>query len=132
GGEFTSYRADQRGRGLEVAVSVGADPATLLSSVAPLPEGIDELAFAGFLRGAPTRLACARTLTMHVPADAEFVLEGVVKPGERRQEGPFGDHFGHYSHAAPFPVFHLQTITHRKNPIYPASVVGIPPMEDKF
>jgi 4-hydroxy-3-polyprenylbenzoate decarboxylase len=115
-----------------VAVSVGADPATLLASVAPLPEGIDELAFAGFLRGAPTRLARARTLAMRVPADVEFVLEGVVPPRERRPEGPFGDHFGHYSHAAPFPVFHLQAITHRARPIYQASVVGKPPQEDKW
>jgi len=132
GGGFHHHRAEALGEPLEVAVAVGADPATLLASVAPLPEGIDELAFAGFLRGAPTRLACARTLTMHVPADAEFVLEGVVRPGERRQEGPFGDHFGHYSHAAPFPVFHLQAITHRRRPIYQASVVGKPPQEDKF
>ena len=132
GGGFHHHRAEARGEPLEVAVAVGADPATLLASVAPLPEGIDELAFAGFLRGAPTRLACARTLTMHVPCDAEFVLEGVVRPGERRQEGPFGDHFGHYSHAAPFPVFHLQAVTHRRRPIYQASVVGKPPQEDKF
>jgi len=132
GGGFHHHRAEKNGEPLEVAVAVGADPATLLAAIAPLPEGIDELAFAGFLRGAPTRLACARTLTMHVPADAEFVLEGVVRPGERRQEGPFGDHFGHYSHAAPFPVFHLQAVTHRRRPIYQASVVGKPPQEDKF
>ncbi len=132
GGGFHYHRAEALGRGLEVAVAVGADPATLLASVAPLPEGIDEIAFAGFLRGAPTRLARARTLRMDVPADAEFVLEGVVPPGERREEGPFGDHFGHYSHAAPFPVFHLAAITHRRRPIYQASVVGKPPQEDKF
>ena len=132
GGGFHHHRAEQLGRGLEVAVAVGADPATLLASVAPLPEGIDEIAFAGFLRGAPTRLARARTLRMDVLADAEFVLEGVVPPQERRPEGPFGDHFGHYSHAAPFPVFHLQAVTHRRRPIYQASVVGKPPQEDKF
>ncbi|MEK7329267.1 MAG: UbiD family decarboxylase, partial [Candidatus Eisenbacteria bacterium] len=132
GGGFHYHRAEKRGEPLEVAVAVGADPATLLASVAPLPEGIDELAFAGFLRGAPTRLACAQSLAMHVPADAEFVLEGVVPPGERREEGPFGDHFGHYSHAAPFPVFHLKAVTHRARPIYQASVVGKPPQEDKF
>jgi len=132
GGGFHYHRAEQRGEPLEVAVSVGADPATLLASVAPLPEGIDELAFAGFLRGRPTRLARAHALHMAVPADAEFVLEGVVPPAERRQEGPFGDHFGHYSHAAPFPVFHLKAVTHRRRPIYQASVVGKPPQEDKF
>jgi len=132
GGGFHYHAAEKRGEPLEIAVSVGADPATLLASAAPLPEGIDELAFAGFLRGSPTRLARARTLAMRVPADAEFVLEGEVRPGERRQEGPFGDHFGHYSHAAPFPVFHLRDITHRTRPVYQASVVGKPPQEDKF
>jgi 4-hydroxy-3-polyprenylbenzoate decarboxylase len=132
GGGFHHHRAESLGRALEVAVSVGADPATLLASVAPLPEGIDELAFAGFLRGAPTRLARAKTLAMRVPADVEFVLEGVVPPLERHLEGPFGDHFGHYSHAAPFPVFHLRALTHRARPVYQASVVGRPPQEDKF
>jgi 4-hydroxybenzoate decarboxylase subunit C len=132
GGGFHFHAAEKRGEGLEVAVAVGADPATLLSAVAPLPEGIDELAFAGFLRGAPTRLARARRLHMRVPADAEFVIEGVVPPHERRLEGPFGDHFGHYSHAAPFPVFHVTAVTHRRRPVFQASVVGKPPQEDKF
>src|SRR5258708_1428708 len=98
GGGFHFHKAEKRGLGLEVAIAVGADPATLLAGVAPLPEGIDELAFAGFLRGASTRLARAKTLSMSVPADAEFVIEGFVPAGERRMEGPFGDHFGHYSH----------------------------------
>jgi len=132
GGGFHYHESEKRGAPLEVAVAVGADPATLLAAVAPLPEGIDELAFAGFLRGRPTRLARGRALAMPVPADAEFVLEGVVPPGERRDEGPFGDHFGHYSHAAPFPVFHLRAVSHRDRPIYQASVVGKPPQEDKF
>ncbi len=132
GGGFHFHRAETRGEALEVAVAVGADPATLLSAVAPLPEGIDELAFAGFLRGRPTRLARARTLGIGVPADAEFVIEGVVPAGERRSEGPFGDHFGHYSHAAPFPVFHVRRVTHRRAPVFQASVVGKPPQEDKY
>ena len=132
GGGFHYHKAEKRGEALEVAVAVGADPATLLAGVAPLPEGIDELALAGFLRGRPTRLAKARTLNMLVPADAEFVIEGFVPPGERRTEGPFGDHFGHYSHAAPFPVFHVKTVTHRRQPIFQASVVGKPPQEDKY
>ena len=133
GGGFHHHRAEKRDQALEVAVAIGADPCTLLSAVAPLPEGIDELAFAGFLRGAPTRLAKARSLSMEVLADAEFVLEGVVPPRERRDEGPFGDHFGHYSHPAPFPVFHLNALTRRRDrPIYQASVVGKPPQEDKF
>src|SRR5207247_5546601 len=126
GGGFHYHAAERSGQSLEVAVHVGADPATLLAAVAPLPEGIDELAFAGFLRGRPTRLARGRALAMPVPADAEFVLEGVVPPGERRDEGPFGDHFGHYSHAAPFPVFHLRAVSHRDRPIYQARVVASP------
>src|SRR5205085_2325078 len=87
---------------------------------------------AGFLRRAPTRLTRARTLDMDVLADAEFVIEGFVPAHERRQEGPFGDHFGHYSHAAPFPVFHVRTVTHRRRPVFQASIVGKPPQEDKF
>src|SRR5438046_8779881 len=89
---FHYAAAEKKGKGLDVAVAVGADPATLLASVAPLPEGIDELAFAGYLRGAPTRWTRARTLEMDVLADAEFVIEGMVPAGERRSEGPFGDH----------------------------------------
>ena len=132
GGGFHYHAAEQRDEALEVAVAVGADPATLLASVAPLPEGVDELAFAGFLRGSPTRLAPATRLRMGVPADAEFVIEGIVQAGERRLEGPFGDHFGHYSHAADFPVFHVRNVTHRARPVFQASVVGKPPQEDKF
>ena len=132
GGGFHFHKAEARGEALAVAVAVGADPATLLSAVAPLPEGIDELAFAGFLRGAPTRLTRAKTSNMLVPADAEFVIEGLVPAGERRTEGPFGDHFGHYSHAAPFPVFHVRAVTHRARPVFQASVVGKPPQEDKW
>jgi menaquinone biosynthesis decarboxylase len=132
GGGFHYHVAECAHQPLEVAVAVGADPATLLAAVAPLPEGIDELAFAGFLRGSPTRLAAAKTLRMAVPADAEFVIEGMVPPGERHAEGPFGDHFGHYSHAAPFPVFRVSAVTHRARPVFQASVVGKPPQEDKF
>ncbi len=130
GGGFHFHQAEKRGVALEVAVAVGADPATLLAAVAPLPEGIDELAFAGFLRGRRTRIARARSLAMWVPADAEFVIEGLVPAGERRLEGPFGDHFGHYSHAADFPVFHVRSVTHRERPVFQASIVGKPPQED--
>jgi 4-hydroxy-3-polyprenylbenzoate decarboxylase len=131
GGGFHYHKAESRGEALPVAVIVGADPAILLASVAPLPEAIDELAFAGFLRGAPTELARARTIPLDIPARAEFVLEGEVRPGEREPEGPFGDHFGHYSHQAPYPVFRVRAITHRRNPIFVASMVGKPPQEDK-
>src|SRR5262249_36049384 len=131
GGGLHFHVAEQRGNALPVAVAVGADPATLLSAVAPLPEGIDEIAFAGFLRGAPTRLARARTSDLWGPAEAGLAIEGPVPAGERRMEGPFGDHFGHYSHAAPFPVFHVNTVTCRHSPVFQASVVGKPPQEDK-
>ena len=132
GGGFHYFHADKLNRSLELAVALGTDPAFLLATIAALPEGIDEAMFAGFLRKKRTELALGRTVSINVPANAEFILEGVVRPTERRKEGPFGDHFGHYSPASEFPVFHLSAITHRKDPIYPATVVGIPPMEDKF
>ncbi len=118
-------------RPMPVAVALGGDPISTLASILPLPENMDELAFAGFLRGKRVPVV---TLSngVRVPAAADFILEGFVPPGERRTEGPFGDHFGHYSHAAPYPVFHIQKVHRRKNPIYPATVVGIPPQEDKF
>lgn len=132
GGGFHYHRAEQLGKNLEVAVALGTDPALLLATVAALPEGIDEVMFAAFLRGASIPMARGKHISIAVPAQAEFVLEGIVPKNERRMEGPFGDHFGHYSNAAMFPVFHIKTVTHRRNPVYPATVVGIPPMEDKF
>ena len=132
GGGFHYYRAEKLGRPLELAVALGTDPALLLATVAPLPENIDEAMFAGFLRGRRTDFVRGKSISIAVPANAEFVLEGIVQPGERRMEGPFGDHFGHYSHAAEFPVFHLSAITRRRDAVYPATVVGIPPMEDTF
>jgi len=132
GGGFHYYQADKINKPLELAVALGTDPALLLATIAPLPEGIDEAMFAGFLRRKGTQLVGGRSVSISVPANAEFILEGFVAPKERRSEGPFGDHFGHYSAAAEFPVFHVTAITRRKNPIYPAAVVGIPPMEDKF
>jgi menaquinone biosynthesis decarboxylase len=132
GGGFHFYQAEKLGRPLELAVALGTDPALLLATVAPLPENIDEAMFAGFLRRKRTPFVKGKSISIRVPAGAEFILEGVVPPKERRMEGPFGDHFGHYSHAAEFPVFRLSRITHRKNPVYPATVVGIPPMEDRF
>ncbi|HEX6107531.1 MAG TPA: UbiD family decarboxylase [Gemmatimonadales bacterium] len=132
GGRGHHYEAERRGVPLEAAVVLGGDPILMLAAILPLPEDVDELAFAGFLRGAPTRMVQARSIGLEVPANAEFILEGVVPPGERRPEGPFGDHFGHYSEAADFPVFRVRRVTHRARPLYPASVVGKPPQEDKF
>lgn len=131
GGGFHYHEAEKRGQALPLAVVLGADPITMMTGVLPLPEDLDELAFAGFLRGKPTR-TLRLSNGVEVPADAEIVLEGEVPAGERRTEGPFGDHFGHYSHAAPFPVFHIKKVHHRKKAVYPAAVVGKPPQEDKF
>jgi 4-hydroxy-3-polyprenylbenzoate decarboxylase len=132
GGGFHYYQAQKLNREFAVAVALGTDPALLLATVAALPEGIDEVMFAGFLRGKPVPMARGKSIQIAVPAHAEFILEGTVPLNETRWEGPFGDHFGHYSHAADFPVFHIKKITHRRNAIYPATVVGKPPMEDKF
>jgi 4-hydroxy-3-polyprenylbenzoate decarboxylase len=124
--------ADKTGAGekMPVAVVIGADPATTFSAAAPLPPGIDELLFAGFLRNAPVEMVPCKTVPLEVPAHAEIVLEGWVDPRELRLEGPFGDHTGFYSMADQYPVFHLTAITHRKNPIYATTIVGPPPMED--
>ncbi|HEY6948814.1 MAG TPA: UbiD family decarboxylase [Gemmatimonadales bacterium] len=132
GGRGHHYEAERLGQALKTAVVLGGDPILMLSAILPLPEDMDELAFAGFLRGSPTRMVRAASMDMLVPAGAEFVLEGEVAPGERRMEGPFGDHFGHYSEAAEFPVFHVRRVTRRRAPLYPASVVGKPPQEDKY
>lgn len=132
GGRAHHYEAEQRGVPLDAAVVLGGDPILMLAAILPLPEDVDELAFAGFLRGAPTRMVRATSIGLEVPANAEFILEGVVPAGERRSEGPFGDHFGHYSEASDFPVFRVRRVTHRRHPLYPATVVGKPPQEDKF
>ncbi|MCG0276042.1 MAG: menaquinone biosynthesis decarboxylase [Thermosediminibacteraceae bacterium] len=120
------------GKKMPVAVALGCDPATIYASTAPLPKGIDEMMFAGFLRKAPLELVKCKTSDIYVPANAEFILEGYVDIDELREEGPFGDHTGYYSIKDFYPVFHLTCITRKKNPIYPATVVGKPPMEDCF
>ncbi len=119
-------------RRLEVAVAIGADPATLFSAACPLPAGLDELMLAGFLRKEPVELVKCKTVDLEVPAEAEIVLEGYVQEGEMRMEGPFGDHTGFYSRAKEFPVFHVTCMTHRRNPVYVTTVVGRPPMEDCY
>ncbi|RMG67148.1 MAG: menaquinone biosynthesis decarboxylase [Nitrospirae bacterium] len=125
-------KAEAMGKRLEVAVAIGADPAVMYSATAPLPEGIDEMLFAGFLRKSPVELVKCETVDLEVPANAEIVLEGYCEPGERRIEGPFGDHTGYYSLQDEFPVFHITCITHRKDALYPATIVGKPPMEDCY
>ena len=119
-----------RGERMPVAVVLGADPATVFSGLAPVPEGISNLVFAGFLRGEPVELVPARSVDLEVPAQAEIVLEGYVDPAERKVEGPFGDHTGYYSAPEPFPVLHVTRITHRTRPIYLTTVTGKPPTED--
>jgi 4-hydroxy-3-polyprenylbenzoate decarboxylase len=125
--------ADAKNNGkIEVAVAIGADPSIVYSATAPLPDNIDEMMFAGFLRKKNVELVKCETVDLFVPAHAEIILEVYVDSKERRTEGPFGDHTGYYSLADEFPVFHIICITHRKNPIYNATVVGIPPMEDAY
>jgi 4-hydroxy-3-polyprenylbenzoate decarboxylase len=124
-------KAGQSAR-MPVAVALGADPATLYSAILPLPPDLDEMMIAGFLRNKPVEMVKCRTVDLEVPAQAEFVLEGYVETGELRREGPFGDHTGFYSLDDDYPVFHVEHVTHRKDPIYAATIVGPPPMEDYY
>jgi 4-hydroxy-3-polyprenylbenzoate decarboxylase len=127
------YRvAERRGERLPVAVAIGADPATIYAATAPLPEDLDEIIFAGFLRQEPVEMVPCVSVPLMVPAASQIVLEGYVEPGERRREGPFGDHTGYYSLPDDYPVFHITTLTRRRQAIYPATIVGQPPMEDCF
>ena len=131
GSHFFREYAKQKRR-MPVAVAIGADPATIYAATAPMPRGIDELLLAGFFRKKGVPMAKCITVDMEVPADAEFVLEGYVDCDERRLEGPFGDHTGYYSLADMYPVFHLTAITRKEKPIYCATLVGPPPMEDCY
>jgi 4-hydroxy-3-polyprenylbenzoate decarboxylase len=117
---------------MEVAVAIGADPATMYSAILPLPPDLDEMMIAGFLRSSPVEMVKCKTVDIEVPANAEIVLEGYVELGELRTEGPFGDHTGFYSLADEYPVFHVTCVTQRKDPIYAATIVGPPPMEDFY
>ncbi|MCF6095337.1 menaquinone biosynthesis decarboxylase [Microaerobacter geothermalis] len=119
-------------RKMEVAVAIGCDPAVIYSATAPLPPDIDEMVFAGFLRKQAVEMVPCKTVDLEVPARAEIVLEGYVDLDELRTEGPFGDHTGYYSLADEYPVFHITAITHRKDPIYAATLVGQPPQEDAY
>ena len=117
---------------IEVAVAIGTDPVLTYAATAPLPRDVDEMVFAGFLRHKSVEMTKCVTVDIEVPATSEIVLEGYVDVNEVRREGPFGDHTGYYSLADDYPVFHIQCVTHRKNPIYPATIVGKPPMEDCY
>ena len=122
----------ERGERMPVAVTIGGDPVYTFAATAPLPDGLDEILFAGFLRRKSVELVRCKTIDLEVPADVDFVLEGYVQPGEMRPEGPFGDHTGFYTAVEDYPVFHLTAITHRRDAIYPTTIVGIPPMEDYY
>ena len=121
-----------KGSRLEVAVAIGTDPATTFAAIVPAPPEVEEFMIAGFLRGKPVEIVQCETIDLQVPAHAEIVLEGYVELGELRSEGPFGDHTGFYTMTDQYPVFHLTCITHRKDPIYAATIVGKPPMEDAW
>ena len=122
----------ERNERMPVAVTLGGDPALSFAATAPLPDGLDEILFAGFLRRKSIEMVKCKTIDLEVPADVDFVLEGYVQPGEMRPEGPFGDHTGYYTAIEDYPVFHLTAITHRKDAVYPTTIVGIPPMEDFY
>ncbi|MCX8118329.1 MAG: menaquinone biosynthesis decarboxylase [Desulfobacterota bacterium] len=132
GGAHHLRVAERRKERLEVAVALGPDPATLYAATAPLPEGMDEFLFAGLLREEPVEMVSGLTVSLEVPAQSQFVIEGYIEPGERRVEGPFGDHTGFYSLPDLYPVIHVTALTHRRDAIYPATIVGIPPMEDAY
>lgn len=127
---FRMYKA--RGQKMPLAIALGGESVLPYAATAPLPPGMEELLFAGFLNGGGIELVKCRTIDLEVPANAEIVIEGYVDPTEELMEGPFGDHTGFYSLAHWYPAFHVTAITHRKDPIYPATIVGKPPMEDYF
>jgi 4-hydroxy-3-polyprenylbenzoate decarboxylase len=123
------YTSSER---MPIAVSLGGDPALTYAATAPLPPFISEVLFAGFLRGKGVNMVRCLTNNIEVPADSEIVIEGWINPEEFHQEGPFGDHTGYYSLAANYPIIHVEAITHRVNPIFPATIVGRPPKEDAY
>lgn len=128
--DFEEFKAARPGQRFPVAVAIGADPATTLAAVTPLPDTISEFQFAGLLRGAKTRIARCLSHDLVVPATSEIVLEGFVEPDEMLDEGPFGDHTGYYNSVEKFPVFTVERITHRAQPIYQATYMGKPPEDE--
>ncbi|BCX88714.1 4-hydroxy-3-polyprenylbenzoate decarboxylase [Methylomarinovum tepidoasis] len=127
--DFADWQKAHPGEPFPVAVALGADPATILGAVTPVPDTLSEYAFAGLLRGGKTEVAKARLSDLQVPASAEIVLEGFIHPGETAPEGPFGDHTGYYNEVETFPVFTIECITQRRNPIYHSTYTGRPPDE---
>lgn len=122
----------EQNRKIEAAIVIGADPSTVFSAVAPVPEGMDKYLFSGITRKRGVKLVKCKTVDLEVPANAEIVLEGYVDPNDLRMEGPFGDHTGYYTPAEPYPTFTLTAITRRRNPVYLTTVVGKPVLEDAY
>ena len=127
--DFREWQQKHPGENFPVSIALGADPATILGAVTPVPDTLSEYAFAGLLRGSKTRVAKSISNDLQVPAGAEIILEGHIAPGETAMEGPFGDHTGYYNEVEEFPVFTVTTITHRKKPIYHSTYTGRPPDE---
>lgn len=127
--DFRDWQLKHPGQPFPIAVALGADPATILGAVTPVPDSLSEYAFAGLLRGEKTEVTACGLHDLQVPASAEFILEGFLYPGETAPEGPFGDHTGYYNEVDDFPVFTVERITHRKNPIYHSTYTGRPPDE---
>ncbi|MDG2176758.1 MAG: 4-hydroxy-3-polyprenylbenzoate decarboxylase [Gammaproteobacteria bacterium] len=127
--DFREWKEKHPGKPFPVSVAIGADPATILATVTPVPDTLSEYAFAGLLRGGKTEVAKSLGNDLQVPASAEFVLEGEIVPDEMAEEGPFGDHTGYYNEVETFPVFTVTRITHRKNPVYHSTYTGRPPDE---
>ncbi len=130
GAEHERVAQEKQKPQIPCAIALGGDPAAMWCASAPMPPNIDEYLLAGYLRGRPVEFVKCITQPIEAPAEAEIVIEGYVDPSEHEMEGPFGDHTGYYTPAEMFPVFHITAITHRKNAVYPATIVGIPPMED--
>ncbi len=127
--DYRDWQQEHPDEPFPVAVALGADPATILGAVTPVPDSLSEYAFAGLLRGSKTELVKCKTIDLQVPASAEFVLEGHIHPGEEALEGPFGDHTGYYNEQENFPVFTIDCITHREKPVYHSTYTGRPPDE---
>lgn len=127
--DYQSWQKEHPGERFPVVVTLGCDPATLLAAVTPVPDSLSEYAFAGLLRGQRTQLAKCLGSDLHVPANAEIILEGYLEPGIEAQEGPFGDHTGYYNEVQSFPVFTVERMTQRENPIYHSTYTGRPPDE---
>ncbi|MBT3858582.1 MAG: 4-hydroxy-3-polyprenylbenzoate decarboxylase [Gammaproteobacteria bacterium] len=127
--DFREWQQAHPGEAFPVSIAIGADPATILATVTPIPDTLSEYAFAGLLRGSKTDVVKSLTNELQVPASAEIVLEGVIEPGEMAEEGPYGDHTGYYNEVESFPVYTVTAISHRKDPIYHSTYTGRPPDE---